>query len=144
MSDNNDFGGAGDHASDGHIDDDDAPELPAYPRPRQERPPSQRWLPIEADSQLRQKIKADPTINPDHLSTLDDLKLLLRSNEEKSRVFSGSMEPEERIILDKLLEVAITELEVEYATAVGVVNVLVLRALDIIVALKRQELGLLR
>jgi hypothetical protein len=71
------------HASDGFIDDDDAPELSAHPQ--QERLPSQRYLPIEADSALRRKIEADPTIDPDHLGTLRDLKLLLASDEEKAR-----------------------------------------------------------
>jgi hypothetical protein len=135
---------AGGHPSDGHIDDDDAPELPAHPASGGDRPPSQRYLPIEADSERRRRIEADPTIDPDHLGTLNDLKLLLVSDDEKVRVFCGSLDQEARVILTKLLEVAIREIEVESATVVGIVNVLILRALDIHSALGRQELGRLR
>jgi hypothetical protein len=101
-------------------------------------------LPIEADSERRRRIEADPTIDPDHLGTLNDLKLLLVSDDEKVRVFCGSLDQEARVILTKLLEVAIREIEVESATVVGIVNVLILRALDIHSALGRQELGRLR
>ena len=144
MSDKNKsaVGNAGGHPSDGHIDDDDAPELPAHPASGEERSDNRpRYLPIEADSERRRKIEADPTINPDHLGTLGGLKLLLTSDEEKNRVVRGSLGPEARAILDDLLEVAIEEIEVEHATVVGIVNVMILRMLDICVALQHEDLG---
>jgi hypothetical protein len=119
--------------SDGSIDDDDVPELPARPGSGQERPRSERYLPIEADSELRAKIEADSTIDPDHLGRLNDLKLLLTSDAEKMRVFCGSLDQEARVILNKLLEVAIREIEVDRATVVGIVNILILEMLDICV-----------
>jgi hypothetical protein len=100
-----------------------------------------KYLPIEADSEQRKKIEADPTINPDHMDTLDGLKLLLASEAEKTRVYCGTLDEEGRFILDDLLAVAISEIEVEHATVVGVVNVMILRMLDIRAALKHNDLG---
>lgn len=101
------------------------------PEVQKDLPPPARYLPIEADEARRQLIAADSTIDPEHLDTLDGLKLLLTSDAEKTRVFCGGLDREGRAILDDLLEVAIREIEVEHATVVGVVNVLILRMLDI-------------
>ena len=134
--------GSGDHPSDGHIDDDDMVENSRSPASGEKRSASQpRYLPIEADSERRRKIESDLTINPDHLGTLSELKLLLASDAEKTRVFCGCLDQEARAILDDLLEVAIEEIEVEHATVVGIVNVLLLRMLDIRGALRIGELG---
>jgi hypothetical protein len=136
------IGNADHHPSDGHIDDDDTAERPTHQASGEERSTSQpRYLPIEADSERRRKIEADSTINPDHLGTLGELRLLLTSDEEKTRVFCGCLDQEARAILDDLLEVAIEEIEVEHATVVGIVNVLLLRMLDIRGALRIGELG---
>jgi hypothetical protein len=113
------------------IESDESLDLPAPPR----------YLPIQADDAQRQRIEADPTIDSDHLGTLNDLKLLLTSDAERDRVFRGTLNQELQVILDHLLKVAIGEIEVEHATVVGVVNVLLLRMLDICVALRRDELG---
>jgi hypothetical protein len=91
---------------------------------------SPRRLPIEADDDLRRQIKADPTIDPEHLDTLDGLKLLL-TDAEKDRVFFGGYDRKARAILNDLLRVAIQEIEVEQATVVGIVNVLIMRMMDI-------------
>jgi hypothetical protein len=103
-------------------------------------PAHPRYLPIEADDVRRQQIEADVPVNPDHLGTLKDLRLLLASDVEKTRVFCGTLDQEAKQILDDLLEVAICEIEQEHATVVGVVNALILRMLDIRVALRRDEL----
>jgi hypothetical protein len=130
------------HPSDGYIGDPDQVELQSSVGTGRERSASrQRYLPIEADSERRQKIEADSTIDPDHLGTLSELKLLLASEEEKTRVFCGTLDREGRAILDDLLEVAISEIEVEHATVVGIVNVMILRMLDIRVALELKDLG---
>lgn len=102
--------------------------------------PPPRYLPIEADSALRHQIAAGSTINPEHLSSLNDLKLLLTSDAEKIRVFCGTLDPELQIILECLLDVAIREIEAEHATVVGVVNVLILRMLDSCVELRRNSM----
>jgi hypothetical protein len=101
----------------------------------------QRCLPIEADDALRKRAEADPTIDPQHLETLDDLKLLRTSDGEKDRVYCGTLDEEAKDVLDHLLEVAVREIEGEHATVVGVVNSLILAMLDIRVALRRDELG---
>lgn len=125
----------------GYVDDAGHVEPNLDVDTRRNRPTSRRYLPVEADSERRQKIEADPTINPDHSGTLNDLKLLLKSDAEKDRVFFGTLNQELRVILDDLLRVAITEIEVEHATVVGVINVLTLRMLGICVAIRRDELG---
>jgi hypothetical protein len=104
------------------------------------RAPSTRCLPIEADNALREKIKADSTINPDHLGTLAEMKLLLASDAEKARVFPNGLGDEARAILDDLLQLAIDVIEHPDATVVGLVNELTLRVLDIRAALKAHEL----
>jgi hypothetical protein len=104
-------------------------------------PPSRRYLPIEADDALRKQAETDPTIDPQHLETLDDLKLLLALDGEKDRVYCGTLDEEAKDVLDHLLEVAVREIEGEHATVVGVVNSLILAMLDIRVALRRNELG---
>jgi len=103
--------------------------------------PGLRYLPVEADSELRRKIEADSTIDPDHLGTLSELKLLLTSEAEKDRVFPASLNHEWRAILDDLLRVAIREIEIEHSTVVGIVNVMILRMLDIRAALEQKALG---
>jgi hypothetical protein len=113
-------------------DDDDVPDG---------RRPAPRYLPIEADDARRQQIAADPTIDPEHLDTLDGLKLLLTSEAEKTRVFCGTLDPELQIILESLLDVAIREIEVEHATVVGIVNVLILRMLDTCAELRRHPMA---
>jgi hypothetical protein len=65
------------------------------------------------------------------------------SEEEKDRVFCSTLDQESGYILDDLLQTAIEEMEIEHATVVGIVNVMILRVLDIIVALRRGELELL-
>jgi len=94
--------------------------------------PASRCLPIEADDSLRKKIEAHPTISAGHhLNTLDNIKLLLLSETEKDRVFCGGLGRQGRDILNDLLTVAIGEIEEEHATVVGIVDVLIERALDI-------------
>jgi hypothetical protein len=100
-----------------------------------------RYLPVEADSELRKKIEADATIDPEHLGTLSELELLLTSDAEKDRVFLGSLDHDGRAILDDLLKVAIGEIELEHSTVVGIVNVMILRMLDIRAALEEKVLG---
>lgn len=117
-----------DHSRDARVNGDAAARAP-------------RYLAMEADDVLRQQIETDPRINPEHLDTLDGLKLLLTSDAEKARVFLGTLGHEAQEILDDLLEVAIGEIEEEHATVVGIVNVLILRMLDIVVALRRNDLG---
>jgi hypothetical protein len=130
-----------DHPSDGYIDDPDVVETNETESTAR-LPASPRYMPIEANNARRQQIEADLTIDPQHLDTLDGLKLLLASEEEKTRVFLG-LDQEGRDILENLLEVAIGEIEQKHATVVGVVNVLILRMLDIRGALRRGELHLL-
>jgi hypothetical protein len=104
------------------------------------RPSHSRRLPIEADDALRKQAEADTTIDPQHLETLDDLKLLLVSDAEKNRVYRGPLDEEAKHILDRLLKVALREIDVEYATVVGVVNSLILAMLDIYGSLRSNEL----
>jgi hypothetical protein len=106
-------------------------------------PASPRHLPIEAGDDLRRRIEADPMINPDHLDTLDGLKRLRDSDAEKDRVYCGSLDAASKEVLDLLLQVAIREVEVECATVAGVINALILAALDIRVAERRNELSML-
>jgi hypothetical protein len=63
------------------------------------------------------------------------------SDAEKMRVYPSGLDQEQQVILDDLLEVAIREIEVEHATVVGVVNVLILRMLDIRGALRGCDIG---
>lgn len=100
----------------------------------------QGYLPIEADEALCERIEADLTIDPLHLESLDDLKLLLTSPTEKGRIFNGSLDDTALVILDLLLEVAIREIEGRCSTVVGVANKLILGALDIRVAERRNTL----
>jgi hypothetical protein len=100
----------------------------------------QSYLPIEADEDLRKRIEADLNIDPVHLETLEDLKRLLDSDAEKDRVFCGSLDSTAKEVLDLLLEVAIREVEGGFSTVVGVVNKLILGALDIRVAERRNML----
>jgi hypothetical protein len=100
-----------------------------------------RYLPVEAGSELRKKIEADSTIDPEHLGTLSELKHLLMSDTEKDRVFRGSLDHDGRAILDDLLKVALREIELEHSTVVGIVNVMIVRMLDIRGALEQKELG---
>ncbi|SHI13594.1 hypothetical protein [Bradyrhizobium erythrophlei] len=104
-------------------------------------PPHRRFLPIEADDALRQQILADQMIDPEHLGTLNDFILLRTSDEEKDRVFLSTLGPESADILDDLMEVAIREMQVEQATVVGLASVIITRALDLCIAIQRQELG---
>jgi hypothetical protein len=56
-------------------------------------------------------------------------------------VFLGSLDHDGRAILDDLLKVAIGEIELEHSTVVGIVNVMILRMLDIRAALEEKVLG---
>ena len=100
----------------------------------------QRHMPIEADNELRRRIEADPSADPEHLGKLDHLVLLRTSSEEKERVYLSSLDRVSSEILDDLLEVAIDEIREEHATVVGIVNVMIARMLDITVALRQREL----
>jgi hypothetical protein len=133
---------AGDHPSDGDIDVDFAAKLYSHPESGEDRFASKpRYLPVEADSERRRKIEADAMIDPEHLGTLSELKLLLTSDQEKTRVFCGTLGQEARVILNDLLATAIGEIEVEHATVVGIVNVMIVRMLDICGALQLKDLG---
>jgi hypothetical protein len=56
-------------------------------------------------------------------------------------VFLSTLDPESADILDDLMEVAIREMQVEQATVVGLASVIITRALDLCIAIQRQELG---
>jgi hypothetical protein len=90
-----------------------------------------RSYPLEADGAGRQRIESDRSINPEHLCTLAALTLLRTSEEEKLRVYCGSLDPEAAQLLDDLLDTAFAELSVKDATVLGIVNVLIECALDI-------------
>jgi hypothetical protein len=127
-------------AADGGSDDDEKSKPPQVDAGGESRS-GPRYLPVEAGSELRKKIEADSTIDPDHLGTLSELKLLLTSEAEKDRVFPASLNHEWRAILDDLLRIAIREIEIEHSTVVGIVNVMIFRMLDICGALKEKALG---
>ena len=95
-------------------------------------PPSgPRYLPVEADDALRQRIMADELVHPSHLMTLDRLKLLMNSEAEKDRVFFGGYDQKARAIMNDLLMVGIQEIEEVHATVAGVVDALIERMMDI-------------
>jgi hypothetical protein len=100
-------------------------------------PHSPRYYPLEADEAGKERISTDPLINREHLGTLQELMLLRASDEEKTRVYRGTLDKEARSIVDDLLDTAINELGVEDATVVGIINAMITRMLDIRVAFRK-------
>jgi hypothetical protein len=107
--------------------------LPQQNRNRDGRPPSQRYIPLEADEALTEKIENDLTMTGEHTVTLNELLLAYRHDEAKYRLF-GIKTPDQHVhdLIDRQLGVAIQEMQQENATVCGVVYRLVQTAVNVV------------
>jgi hypothetical protein len=104
------------------VDSSTVENLPQKNRNENGQPPHRRFLPIEADEILKRKIEKDSSMTLEHVLTLNELMLAYHYPEEKNRIF-GIVTPNEHVfdLVDRLLDLAIEEMQLENATVVGVV-----------------------
>ncbi|MEZ0058133.1 hypothetical protein ACVII1_006277 [Bradyrhizobium elkanii] len=104
-------------------------------------PPSQRYLWIEADEK-RLNAMSRQFVRGEHHLTLHDLYLAYHYDEHKSRLFMvNSADQEVRDVIDRFLDLAITEMQQENATVVGLVSILLFHVLETHERLRKQVLG---
>jgi hypothetical protein len=110
------------------------------------RPPCERYIPIEVNEALRESwLKREPrrpSVPMEHLLTLNELLSAYHYDSEKQRLF-GIHRSDQLLynITDELLDVAITEMQEEGVTVVGLIFRVIQQALEIYPVLRKQMFG---